>query len=88
MNQSDIQFRKNCQLYYTKINKLLKNGETTEAGKLINEIRNIISQWEENFRSTRFKLNLLRNTYSSLAFQERRANLQRRQQGNDSGNSK
>lgn len=81
MNQSDIQFRKNCQLYHTKIRKLLKNGRIEEAKELIKNIGGALSQWENNFRSTRFKLNLLRNVYSDLTVLERKAsyNLDRRQ---------
>lgn len=84
MNQSDIQFRKNCQLYHTKIRKLLKKGKIGEAQELIEKIGDALLEWEENFRSTRFKLNLLKSIYSELSILEKRASYKNRRQQNDS----
>jgi hypothetical protein len=82
MNQSDIQFRKNCQFYHTKISKLLKKGEIQQAKELINKVSVALLQWENNLKSARFKVNLLKNIYTDLTRIEKRASykLDRRQQ--------
>ena len=85
MNQSDIQFRKNCQFYHTKIRKLLKDGKIKQAKELINKINLALSQWEESLKSARFKTNLLKNVYADVVMIEKRASdkLDRRQQKNN-----
>lgn len=86
MNRSDIQFRKNCQFYHTRVNKLLKKGEIQQAQELIDKVARALSEWEDVLRSARFKVNLLKNIYADLVMQGKRANykLDRRQEDNDS----
>lgn len=87
MNQSDIQFRKTCQFYHTKISKLLEKGKILQAKDLMDKVNMALFQWEESLKSARFKVNLLRNIYADLAISEKRASYKsdrRQREKNDS----
>ena len=85
MDRSDIQFRKNCQFYHTKITKLLRKGDVRQAKELLNKVNEALVQWEHSLRSAQFKVNLLRNIYADLLKNERRASYKLdRRQGDDS----
>jgi len=86
MDRSDIQFRKNCQFYHTKVRKLLRKGNIQQAKDLINEVKKALSQWEDKLRSDKLKVQVLRGVYADLTIKEKQANykLDRRQEENDS----
>jgi hypothetical protein len=85
MDKTDVEFRKNCQFYYTKIDKLLKKGEIQQANELMDMVKGSLIQWEEHLKSVKIKVSLLRNIYSSLALTEKKVNYKLgRRQHNDS----
>jgi len=85
MDRLEIEFRKNCQFYYTNIRKLLKKGEIQSAKTLMDKVSAALFQWEEQLKSAKFKVNLLKNIYSELTLIEKRVShkLDRRQKEND-----
>lgn len=73
MNKSDAKFRKNCQFYYNKVRKLLAKGDIQEAERIIKQMNVSLAQWEEIYKSSRFKTNLLKNLCADLTLNEKRA---------------
>lgn len=67
MKTKDIEFKKECQIYDENIKKLLKNGNISEANRLLHQMEETIKNWENEMRSIRFRLYILKNTYISLS---------------------
>jgi len=66
MKKSDYDFQKSCQSYAQQINKLFKAGEQEKADELKEYINKSLLEWEEQLRSARFKINMLRFLLASV----------------------
>jgi hypothetical protein len=64
MNGKDMEFRKNCQSYHSKILDMLKKGKVKEAQAVIDDISASLRAWEEVIKSARFKIRLLKTLYA------------------------
>jgi len=74
MRPKDIEFKKKCAQYDRNVRNLLKKGNIDEAKKMIDQVALSIREWEEELKSTRFRLNFLRNIYSLLILEENKTN--------------
>ena len=72
MKKEDIEFRKNCQLYYNKIESLLKKGKLKEAEKVIYDIRDSLQAWEEHMKSARFRINMLKSLFVNVTLKNKK----------------
>jgi len=78
MKKEDIEFRKNCQLYHNKVKILLKKGKVGEAQKVIDEITISMRAWEDNLKSARLRINMLKSLFAQTTIEKRA--FERRQQ--------
>jgi len=71
MKKEDIEFRKNCQLYHTKIRALLRKGQIDEAQEIIKNIGASLQAWEDFMRSARVKIHILKSLFTEATIEER-----------------
>lgn len=70
-------FKKECEIRFYTIRKLLLSGMENEARALIREIEEDIKTQQDILQFERFKTNALKSLYSQIVTEERRVNRRR-----------
>ena len=71
MKSEDMAFKKECQKIHSRIKALLRKNKIDEASKLLNQMGERASEWEEYDRSVRFKSRFIRSLHAELTRSER-----------------